>query len=273
MTEPGNRLGEPGLEIKTFQLEIKDVSDDGVIEGYASVFGNVDKGGDVVEPGAFTKTLSENPNPPILYQHDPYEPIGVTIEAKEDGRGLAVSGQLTLAVQRAAETHALLRAKAMRGLSIGYKTIQGPRENGVRRLKELKLAEWSPVTFPMNELAIVSAVKSGLLTRRGLEALDRLADGDSGLSIPDDLKEQATASADLLLEIAAELKEGRTLSASSLERIAAAFSNLEALLAAAKPDEGSGDVDGAAHLQADPAIKASLRSALDDIAAISRKED
>jgi HK97 family phage prohead protease len=160
------------LEHKDLTFEVKDISDEGEFEGYAAIFGNVDSYGDIIEPGAFTKTIKESKGQvPILWQHDRYEPIGVGRDMAEDGTGLKVVGQLVLEVRRGTEARALLKAKALGGLSIGYQTIkylidkEGPDGVGVRRLKELKLWEYSPVTFPANTLAVVSDVKSADVDR------------------------------------------------------------------------------------------------------------
>lgn len=147
-------------------FEIKSISDDGEFEGHASVFGNVDSYGDVVEAGAFKKTIKDRISKfgkadfPILWNHNPNEPLGVTTSMKEDAEGLAVTGQLNLDVQRAREIRSLMKQGAIKGLSIGYSTIKEKIVDDIRKLKELKLWEWSPVTFPANEAAAVSAVKA-----------------------------------------------------------------------------------------------------------------
>lgn len=162
---------------KSFGLEIKDLTEEGSFEGYASVFGNVDAYGDVVEKGAFKKTIKENPNPPILWQHNPDWPIGVTQEMREDDTGLFVKGKLVMEVQQAREAHALMKAGATKGLSIGYRLVKYliDQTESVRRLKEVFLAEWSPVTFPANVRAQVVGVKHLLdPTRWNPEALTAL---------------------------------------------------------------------------------------------------
>jgi hypothetical protein len=149
-------------ETLDFRFELKTLDDAGMLEGYAAVFRNEDKGGDVIEPGAFTKTIQENADGvPILYQHDTYEPIGLSTKLEEDRYGLLVKGQLNMDVQRARETRSLLNQGAMKGLSIGYNAVKQARVGGVRRLKELGLKEFSPVTFPMNELAVASVKADG----------------------------------------------------------------------------------------------------------------
>lgn len=160
------------VEFKTFEFDLREVKEDsdtkvGRIEGYASTFGNIDLGLDIVEKGAFKKTIKENVKWPILADHNPYEPIGINIEASEDSKGLSVVGELELDVQKAKERY-LLAKQAKRhggraGLSIGYMTIKAePDANNprLRVLKELKLYEYSLVTFPMNTEALVTAAKS-----------------------------------------------------------------------------------------------------------------
>jgi HK97 family phage prohead protease len=98
----------------------------------------------------------------MLFQHDPNEPIGVWEEIREDGSGLFVRGRLMTDVGRAREVLALMRAGALDGLSIGFKTVRGRTDaaTGVRHLLEVDLWEVSVVTFPLLPEARVSAVKS-----------------------------------------------------------------------------------------------------------------
>jgi HK97 family phage prohead protease len=159
------------VEQRGFKFDVKSIDEQGVFEGYAAVFGNEDLGGDIIEPGAFKKTLQENPRMPILWQHDPREPIGVTLEAYEDMHGLRVRGQLNLETSRGREAYALLKQGALKGLSIGYDAVKEIWEGSKRRLKEIRLWEWSLVTFPMNPLAQVTAVK-GVLPFQDLPLAD-----------------------------------------------------------------------------------------------------
>lgn len=146
------------MEKKTFKFEIKELQEDGTFEGYAAIFNNIDSYGDIIEKGAFKKTLSEHAEFPILWSHDPRDPIGV-VSAEEDTHGLKVKGKLALGVQRAREIYELMKMKAVKGLSIGYDTIQKLIDEVGRHLKEVKLWEVSPCTFQANELAEVTAVK------------------------------------------------------------------------------------------------------------------
>ncbi|TRD19760.1 HK97 family phage prohead protease [Palleronia caenipelagi] len=138
------------------------VTDGSVIEGYASLFGAEDQGGDIVAPGAYTaslKTLAERKGSvKMLWQHDPTQPIGVWDEVREDGRGLYVKGRILTDVEKGREAMALVAAGAIDGLSIGYKTRKAVREpSGRRLLSQLDLWEVSLVTFPMLPEARVGA--------------------------------------------------------------------------------------------------------------------
>ena len=147
------------MEKKSFRLEIKELGEDGSFDGYASVFGNVDSYNDIVESGAFTKTLQEQKQFPLLWSHNPYEPVGI-MEGDQDKKGLKILGKLNLEVQRGRELYALLKQKAIKGLSIGYDTIKQAWDNEVRKLQEVRLWEVSLCTFPANPEATVEAVKS-----------------------------------------------------------------------------------------------------------------
>lgn len=149
------------MKNKAFKFSIKTLGDDGTFVGQASVYGNVDLGGDIVEKGAFTRTLTNKGGEvPILWQHDTREPIGLGKLADSD-HGLQIDGALVLESPVAQKSYALLKKGVLRGLSIGYEVMKGGEKmiDGIRHLTELKLWEVSLVTFPMNELALVSGVK------------------------------------------------------------------------------------------------------------------
>jgi uncharacterized protein len=132
------------------------------IAGYASLFGAEDQGGDVVQRGAYSASLARlaaaGRSVKMLWQHDPTRPIGVWDEVREDARGLFVKGRLLLDVQAAREAHSLLKAGAIDGLSIGYRTVRSEKAAGQGRLlHEIELWEVSLVTFPMLPEARVQA--------------------------------------------------------------------------------------------------------------------
>jgi len=161
-----------------FALQVKDLADDGTFTGYGSIFGNVDRGGDKVMPGAFSESLvqhrREGTKVLMLWQHDAHEPIGVWEDLAEDAKGLWGRGRLILEVQKAREVHALMKVGAIGGLSIGYRERDADQDGNVRLLKKLDLYEISPVSFPMNRRARIEAVKS----ERMEEFARRLRDGD-----------------------------------------------------------------------------------------------
>lgn len=164
---------------KSFALQVKALGDDGTFEGYGSVFGNVDSYGEKVMPGAFVESLArhkrEGSNVLMLWQHDPYQPIGVWEDLAEDAKGLWGKGRLVLDVEKAREAHALLKASAIGGLSIGYREEDTDQDGAVRLLKKLYLHEISLVSFPANRRARVESVKSA---DRMEDFARRLRDGD-----------------------------------------------------------------------------------------------
>lgn len=152
-------------ERKFVGLTLDGVAADGVFSGYASLFGKVDLGRDVVERGAFASSLAKRGAGGIrmLFQHDPNEPIGVWTDIREDARGLFVRGKLAKDVARGREVLSLLRDKALDGLSIGFRTVRAKSDpaSGVRRILEADLWEISVVTFPMLPGARIDSVKGG----------------------------------------------------------------------------------------------------------------
>ena len=146
------------MDYKAFSLEVKDLEDSGLFFGYASTY-DVDLQNDVVMPGAFSRTLKQKPDVPILWCHRMDSPIGVCQDAREDRRGLAVTGQLVLSVPLAAQARDLMKAGAVKGLSIGYSVPAGgwkDRHDGVRELHDVDLLEWSLVPLPANPHALVT---------------------------------------------------------------------------------------------------------------------
>ncbi len=130
------------------------LSEENRIVGYASLFGAKDQGGDRVEKGAYAASLkslqTDGRAVKMLWQHDPSKPIGVWDQVFEDKKGLFVSGRILDDVQAGAEALSLLKAGAIDGLSIGYRTVQSTKsKDGGRSLKQLDLWEVSLVTFPM----------------------------------------------------------------------------------------------------------------------------
>jgi len=136
---------------------------DGTVEGYASLFGEIDQARDMVMRGAFADTLAARGlrRIPMLFQHDPSEPVGIWLELREDHRGFFARGRLIPDVTRGRELLSLLRAGAIDGLSIGFRTAKAridPRTR-IRHIYAVDLWEISIVTFPMLTGARVRSVK------------------------------------------------------------------------------------------------------------------
>jgi HK97 family phage prohead protease len=135
---------------------------DSSVDGYLSVFGNVDLTNDVVEQGAFIKTLIETKAFaarhgtsaiwPLLWQHDQHEPIGGITEAHEDRRGLLIHATINTACDRGKQAYGSLRDGVL-SFSIGYRAVKADYKGGVRHLTEIQLLEGSVVTFPANREA------------------------------------------------------------------------------------------------------------------------
>lgn len=150
-------------------LQIKSVSETGEFEGYGSVFGVKDSYSDIVEKGAFIKSLAawseKGRLPAMLWQHRMSEPIGIYTEMKEDENGLYVKGRLLVDDDPLAKrAYGHLKAGSLGGLSIGYMLNEydydGTKEAYL--LKEIDLYEVSLVTMPANDDARVSDVKNAL---------------------------------------------------------------------------------------------------------------
>ena len=157
------------MDFKNFAIDLKADAEARTVEGLGSVFHNTDQGGDIVVPGAFTKSLTKR-NPAMLWQHKQDQPVGVWDEVRETPEGLYVKGRI-LSTQLGNDAYELAKHGALKGMSIGYATkdSETDRKSGVRKLKELDLFEVSLVTFPMNELATISRVKQKPATARELE--------------------------------------------------------------------------------------------------------
>ena len=151
------------LEHKDFKFDIKGIDDEGKFSGYASTFGNEDRVGDIVQKGAFTKTLQKGVGAvQMFYQHDSSEIIGEFTKLHEDEKGLFFEGQLFIKeIKRAQEAHFLMQKNKLKAVSIGYRIeSKGYDDAGRRLLKQVDLMEISVVTYPANPEATIDRVKS-----------------------------------------------------------------------------------------------------------------
>lgn len=165
----------------TRPFELKSASDNGTFTGYGSVFGELDSYRDIVRKGAFLQSLQQdfhakNRLVPMLWQHETWNPIGVYTEVKEDDHGLYVEGQCNMDVQQGREAFALMKQRALDGLSIGYgtKRYEWDKDQEIRYLNEVKLYEISPVTFPAGDSARVVEAKA-------FDAFESLSDVEGAL--------------------------------------------------------------------------------------------
>ncbi len=174
-TDEGFLIDEVGIKHKTVDFEIKDFYEEksesgnyGYIEGYASTF-DKDRGGDVILPGAFKKTIKRHKksgNRPIrmFFQHDRNEIIGgfPISKVKEDEKGLKVVGQINLDVQKGQETYSLARQGVLSDMSIGYsvRDFEYNKDEDITYLKDIELWEVSIISEPMNTGAQILSVKA-----------------------------------------------------------------------------------------------------------------
>lgn len=147
------------MQYKASKFEIK-ASAENVIEGYAAYFGNIDSYGDIIEQGAFTKTLKEGSGRvKVLWQHDISEPIGKPIAMEQDSKGLYIKAKISM-TDTGRKAMELMRDGVIDEMSIGYDIIKDEYKGKNRMLKELRLWEFSPVTFAANEKARITSAKS-----------------------------------------------------------------------------------------------------------------
>jgi len=151
---------------KKINMSVKDVDmDKRTVAGYFSVFGNKDSDGDIIQKGAYKKTVKENgPNGKNrivhLLQHNPTQPLGKPETLKEDDNGLFFQTKIS-DTSYGTDTLKLYRDEVLQEHSVGFKVINSSNshEDDARVLTELKLFEGSTVTWGANELAQGSVMK------------------------------------------------------------------------------------------------------------------
>jgi len=157
-------MPENKAERKSFVFKLENLDIEGrTLEGHVAIFGNIDRVDDIIHPGAFTKTIAERGQKvKFLWQHDPGEPLGRPLVMQEDGKGLFVKALIS-DTQRGRDALALLKDDAINQMSIGYDPISfdytKKGEKTIRNLREVRLHEFSLVTFAANEEATVTALK------------------------------------------------------------------------------------------------------------------
>lgn len=140
-------------------------TDEGVIEGYAAIFGERNGHGEIVQKGAFKRTLADHKTrgvkPPLLLHHDRSKVGGVWTELKEDERGLFVRGQLALRTTDGATAYELARMQALTGFSIGFRERGSKMDrDGTLILTDIDLVEVSLVALPSADNARIKNVRA-----------------------------------------------------------------------------------------------------------------
>ena len=175
-------------EYKVLQFKADEYEEEtGIFSGYAAVFGNVDSGGDIIEPGAFTKTIAEGwERVKILALHnDCWLPIGRPLELREDSNGLYIKAKVS-DTSMGRDIKVLLKDGVLTELSIGYDPVVFDYdENGIRHLREVKLWEVSVVTWAMNPEAVITDYKQAAeaAERANAMAAEAVADVKAGRKI------------------------------------------------------------------------------------------
>ncbi len=201
-----------GRQTRAYAFEFKATGEDGTIEGYGSVFDVEDSYGDIIKPGAYKVTLAAHKAagtmPAMLWQHNSDEPIGVWTEMVEDAKGLRVKGQLLLTTTRGKDAYELLKVGALKGMSIGFMSKEWSYQDDLRILTAVDLWELSIVTFPANQKATITGIKSAdALTARNAEQILR----DAGFS-----KADATAFVSRVMKLGEERRDAAQSTAKAL---------------------------------------------------------
>ncbi len=153
---------------EALDFDVRFAADDaGTFTGHAAIFEERNSFNEIVKRGAFLRTLSEhharNIRPPMLWSHRSDEVIGVWTDIREDATGLAVTGKLITETKRGQEVHALIKAGAVSGLSIGFRARGAVRgANGLRILTDIELAEISLVALPSAGNARIKQVRAAV---------------------------------------------------------------------------------------------------------------
>ena len=159
---------------------VKDVdSKNRVVTGYLSTFGVKDKHGDIIEKGAFSKSLMERKESIFfLNQHNWQQPHGKFAVIQEDEKGLYFESNPLIDTSYSMDVIKLYEAGIMREHSIGFSTVKQEydRKTETNYLKELKLYEGSNVTIGANSDTPFTGFKTSMAeikdqTKRILKAL------------------------------------------------------------------------------------------------------
>lgn len=156
--------------------ELKDADEkSGIVKGYGSVFGNVDSDGDIINKGAYSKTIQENgTRVKYLYQHDMDKPLGKMLNLYEDEKGLVFEAQIPKTTL-GRDVMELMKAGVITENSVGILPIRKEMVENYRHINEVKLYEISAVTLAANDQAMIVDVKGNIDREKVLKRYDSMA--------------------------------------------------------------------------------------------------
>jgi hypothetical protein len=166
------------MKYKNIPVEFK-ADEQGSVEAFVSVFGNVDSYGDRVIYGAFKESI-EAKLPKMVWQHDMQRPIGKTVLAEEiaagdarlperlrDNGALYVKGLFNLNTTDGKDAYEHIKFGSVDEYSFGYEEVETtPLADGTKELNKLNIIEWSPVTVGANPMTMTSNVKAMTLEEK-----------------------------------------------------------------------------------------------------------
>lgn len=164
------------MERKSFKFELKAVDEEsGSFEGIASAYRKTpDKVKDIVDPGAFTKTINDNGGKTLL-TYPPHDIDSIVGEGEliDTPNGLMIKGSIIPELSMAKDAYHLLKRGIIKTLSIGYEVVKQEMVNGIRHLKEIKLYEVAlvPGGFAADDMALITSVKTEFENR--LDAVEQ----------------------------------------------------------------------------------------------------
>jgi hypothetical protein len=159
--------------VLTLNCKVNEIKTDGagMIEAYVSIFNNIDSYGDIIAPGAFAESIGKK-LPKVVWSHDWEKPIGKTLVAREDNKGLYVKAQLLLSIDDGRKAYELIKEGIIDEFSIGFRVQDWEMQGENRVIKKVKLYEWSPVLAGANPATELVSIKG--------EDIDEDFDADKG---------------------------------------------------------------------------------------------
>lgn len=164
------KLLHKSYEFSDLQVDVESRT----ISGYASVFNVIDSDGDLITKGAFSKTLSENKARIVhLYQHNPVQLLGRPTVLHEDEKGLYF--ETTIAkTELGDEVLNLYKEGVIKEHSIGFQTVKSSNKGSYNEISEVKLFEFSSVTWGSNSHAQFTGFKSQFTSDSIVENCDKM---------------------------------------------------------------------------------------------------